>query len=93
MSCERIYLRMITPFFFSNEPHVGWCNDNATSNPSYSHAIHIALARPGTHEIPPSVTDHNKLVRPSRCEKGSQESGFAWGPYRQLETPKSETRQ
>lgn len=55
--------------FFSNELHVGWCNDNATSNPLYSHAIRIALVRPGTHEILPSVTDHNKLARPPDVKK------------------------
>lgn len=88
MSCERICMHVITPFF-SNEPHVGWCNDNATSNPPYSHAIRIALARPGTHEIPPSVTDHNKLARPPDVKKGPSDRALRGG----LETPKRETGQ
>jgi len=49
-------------------------------NPPYSHAICITLARPGTHEIPPSVTGHNKLAL-LMWKKGSD---FAWGPCRRV---------
>jgi len=54
-------------------------NDNATSNPPYSHAIRIALARPGTHKIPPSVTDHNKLARPPDMKKGLRDRALRGG--------------
>jgi len=76
MSCERIYMRVITPFF---QPHVRWYNDNVTNNPPYSHAIRIALAQPGTHEIPPSVTDHNKLASPPDMKKGLRDRALRGG--------------
>lgn len=77
----RTYLHICAcDYSFIYEPHIGWCNDNATSNPLYSHAIRIArrgVARTKFH--PRSSADQQQGHSPFQYEKKGSRIDFAWG--------------